>query len=165
MRTIKDIASTKRLTALQKQLILGFCNDADLVTEQDLNQRKIHNRQIFNSCVNALNKGHDDLDKPYINFVADVNDLKDEHDFYVVSTTFGMKYYNLVTNKPAAPAMKLLTMLNIRLNTLDTCYIHGGMHKNHHLCFTGLLLEYPARKYYKVNDYATITAHYAGYKA
>jgi hypothetical protein len=168
MRTVKGICKTKRLTQLQKQLIIGYCTDADIVTEEDLNKRKAHNRKIFNNCVNSLNRSNKDKDpdaKDYIHLVEDINDIKDEHDIYVVSTTFGLKFYYIKSNKPASPTMKLMVMLNARMNDMDTCFIHGGSHKNHYLGFTGCLLQYPAHKYHKVNDYETITRHYNGYKA
>ena len=172
MRTVKQILDAKAMTALQKQLVLGFCKDAKVRNEQQLNLRKIKNRQVFNQCVSILNKNNKiepteecPEPKPYINVVDDVNDIKDEHDIYIVSTTFGMKFYMLKTDKVGSPTMKLTVMLSTRLNTVESCWIHQGTHKNHHLFFTGLLLQYPAHKYYKVNDYDTITKHYNGYKA
>lgn len=165
MRTVEQICNARKATALQKQLIVGFCHQAGIYNEQQLNLRKIHNRQIFNSCVKTLNKNNPSDEKDYINFVDSVQDLRDEHDFYVVSTTFGMKFYNLKTDMTGAPAHKLTTMLKQRMNTSDTCMVHVGTHKdNPFLIFTGLLLQHVANEYYKTNDYNTITENWNGYK-
>ena len=167
LKTIIDIANNKRIKPLQRQLIIGYCNDAKIKNENELNRRKIHNKQIFNQCVNALNKSNPTSvdEKAYINIVQDVADLQDEHDIYVVSTTFGLKFYNLLTDNIGSPCMKLNRMLVKRCNTLDTCFVHSGTHKNKtYLHFTGMLLEYPAHKYNKTSTYEQITERYAGYK-
>ena len=46
MRTVNEIAEGKELTPLQKQMIVGYCKDANIITEEDLNMRKIYNRQL-----------------------------------------------------------------------------------------------------------------------
>lgn len=166
MRTVKEIAEGKDLTPLQKQMILGYCNDADIVTEEDLNMRKIYNRQIFRKCITALNKSNPKVNgKPYINIVGSMNAIKDEHDFYVVSTTFGFRYYNKYDTVKGTPAMKLTKMLETRCNNLNTCYITKGRHFGLKYFYTGLLLAYLPHQYYKVNTYDVINEHYNGYKA
>lgn len=164
MRTVKQIADIKKITALQKQMILGFCRDAGIVTEEDLNRRKIANRQIFRQCVASLNKNNTKGSKPYINIVDNMNDIKDEHDIYVVATTFGYRFYNLMSNALGTPSMKLTKMLAVRCNNLDTCFISTGTHNGLPLHYTGLLLAYLPNKYYKTSDYDTINNHYNGYK-
>lgn len=165
MRTVKEIAETKKLTDLQKQMILGYCNDAHIITEEDLNQRKIKNRQIFRTCVTALNKSNKTASgKDYINIVDSMEDIKDVHDFYVVATTFGFRFYNLMSDDIGTPSMKLTRMLAVRCNTLYTCHITTGKHNGLPFHYTGMLLSYIPNKYYKVNDYDTINKHYNGYK-
>ena len=166
MRTVKEIAEAKQLTPLQKQMIVGFCNDAGIVTEEDLNKRKIANRQLFRQCVKALNSSNPEVNgKPYINIVGSMNAIRDEHDFFIVSTTFGFRFYSRFTKEPAAPAMKLAKMLDIRCNTLDTCVISRGRHYGLPFFYTGMLLQYEPHKYHKVNTYEVIDRHYNGYKA
>lgn len=163
MRTVKEIAETKKLTALQKQMIVGYCNDANIVTEEDLNKRKIENRRMFTQCVNALRKSNGE---EYINIVDRLEDVKTLNDFYVVSTTFGFRFYNLASNEVGTPSMKLTKMLSTRCNTLNTCYITQGKHKGlDGYFYTGMLVSYVPNKYYKTNDYEVIKERYHGYKA
>lgn len=164
MRTVKQIANAKKTTALQKQMILGFCNDAGIITEEDLTKRKIANRAVLRQCIATLNKNNSKGDKPYINVVSSLNEIVDDHDIYVVSTTFGYRFYNKLSNAIGTPAMKLTKMLSIRCNSLDTCYVTAGQHNGLPFHYTGMLLSYVPNKYYKTNTYETINNHYDGYK-
>ena len=165
MRTVKEIAESKQLTPLQKQMIVGFCDDAGIVTEEDLNKRKIANRHLFSKCVRALNASNPAVNgKPYINIVGSFSSIKDVHDFYIVPTTFGFRFYNIQSNDVGTPAMKLTKMLENRCNTLSTCYISKGKHYGLPYFYTGMLLHYEPHKYYKVNTYDVIDRHYNGYK-
>ena len=165
IRTVKEIADAKQLTPLQRQMIVGYCNDANIITEEDLTKRKIENRRMFRQCVDALNKSNTTLSgKPYINIVDEMTDIKDNNDFYVIATTFGFRFYNLMSDDIGTPSMKLTRMLATRCNNLRTCYITAGKHNGLPYHYTGMLLAYVPNKYYKVNQYQTIDAHYNGYK-
>lgn len=164
MRTVKDIANAKKLTELQKQMIIGFCNDAGILTEEDLNKRKIANRAILRQCISTLNKNNKKDGKPYINLVSSMNEIVDDNDFYVVATTFGYRFYNKLSDRMGTPSMKLTKMLATRCNSLETCYITAGQHNGLPFHYTGLLLSYVPNKYYKTSTYETIDAHYNGYK-
>lgn len=167
MRTITEIANSKHITELQKLMILGFCNDAKIITEEDLNLRKIHNRKILTQCIRALNNsGRNTLepDKPYLNVVGSPQEVRTIHDIYIVSTTFGLRFYTIESKAGATPYQKLVKMLSIRMNNLDTCFMTGGKHHGLPLFYTGLLLAYVPHKYYKTNTYEFIKERYNGYR-
>lgn len=165
MRTVKEIADAKKLTELQRQMIVGYCNDAGIITEEDLTKRKIANRNILRQCIMILNRDKNGKDgKLYINLVKSFDEIEDEHDIYVVATTFGFRFYNKLSDKLGVPSMKLTKMLATRGNSLDTYYITAGQHNGLPFHYTGLLLSYVPNKYYKTSTYETIDNHYNGYK-
>jgi hypothetical protein len=163
MKTIEQILTAKNipLKSAHAQLILGYCHDTGIYNEQQLNLRKIANKRIINKCIKLLreNNGED-----YIKVVRSLDEIKDVHDIYAASTTFGTRIYSIKTDMIQAPAMKLNGMLKDRMNNMDTCFIQEGTHESYPLYFTGLLLEYPAHKWNKTSDGETIIKRFTGYK-